>query len=131
MEALRQHIGRSGPGTKGRRERLAKAIGYVENHRDYLNYRDLLARDLNIATGAIEGAVVKHVVGARLDGSGMRWCRQRAEHVLSLRCVVVNGDWDAFCEAAMLRHEALRTWKIPRVTPEGPMMPYKAKKKAA
>ena len=130
MEELRHHIGRSGPGTKGRRERLAKAIGYVENHRDYLNYEELLARDLDIATGAIEGAV-KHVVGARLDGSGMRWCVQRAEHVLSLRCVVVNGDWDAFCEATMLRHEALQTWTIPRITPDGPMKPYEAKKKAA
>lgn len=130
MEELSRHIGRSGPGTKGRRERLAKAIAYVENHRKYLNYKELLARDLDIATGAIEGAV-KHVVGARLDGSGMRWCLQRAEHVLSLRCVVVNGDWEAFCEDAMLQHEGLRTWGIPRVTPDEPMKPYKARKKAA
>jgi len=130
MEELRQHIGRSGPGTKGRRERLAKSIGYVENHRDYMNYEELLARDLDIATGAIEGAV-KHVVGARLDGSGMRWCLERAEHVLSLRCIVVNGDWDAFCEAAMLEHEAMESWQIQRVTPAKPMKPYKAKKKAA
>ena len=54
-----------------------------------------------------------------------------AEHVLSLRSVVVNADWDVFCETVMLRHEDLRTWKIPRVTPHEPMKPYKAKKKAA
>lgn len=130
MKALGQNIGRSGPGTKGRRERLVKAIGYVENHRDFLQYEQLLARDLDIATGAVEGAV-KHVVGARLDGSGMRWCLQRAEHVLSLRCVAVNGDWDAFCEATMAKQEALASWQIPRVTPAKPMDPYKAKKKAA
>ena len=36
------------------------------------------------------------MVGERLDNSGMRWIEERAEAVLLLRCIEVNGDWEAF-----------------------------------
>ena len=77
MRALSTRIGRSGPGTKGRRQRLADSIRYVENHRDLMPYAELIADGLDIATGAVEGAI-KHVSVARLDGSGMRWSPERA-----------------------------------------------------
>ncbi len=130
LEALRPDIGLSGPGTKKRRKHVANAIRYVENNRTRLRYSELPAQDLDIATGAIEGAV-KHVVGARIDGSGMRWCRERPEHILGLRCIAVNGDWDAFCETVMEHHDTLTRWTIPRVTPSQTMTPYQAKRKAA
>ena len=28
----------------------------------------------------------------------MRWIRERAEALLQLRCIEINGDWDAFLE---------------------------------
>lgn len=130
MEALRAGIGKTGPGTKGRRKRLHEAIRYFKNHKHLMPYAELLADGLDIASGAIEGAV-KHVAGARLDGSGMRWSPQRAEHVLALRCVLVNGDWEHFAEAVARQHEALDDWRIPRVTPNKPTVPHKAAKKAA
>ncbi len=46
-------------------------------------------------SGAVEGAV-KHVIGRRLDHGGMRWTKQRAEAVLQLRCIEINGEWDLF-----------------------------------
>jgi hypothetical protein len=130
LEALRTKIGKSGPGTKGRRERLAKAIGYLKGHRDRLRYRELAKMDMDFATGAVEGAV-NHVVGRRLDGSMMRWTRARAEHVLALRCVVVNGLWDHLANAVAVDHARCRDPVIPRITPARRQEPYDAVRKAA
>jgi len=35
-------------------------------------------------------------VGERLDCAGMRWIPGRAEAVLQLRCIEINGDWETF-----------------------------------
>jgi hypothetical protein len=56
----------------------------------------VLRRDLDIGTGVVEGAV-RNLVGLRLDGPGMRWGRDRAEMVLHLRCIVLNGQSNDFC----------------------------------
>ena len=50
---------------------------------------------LEISSGAVEGAV-NYVIARRFDCGGMRWIKERAEHLLQLRCIEVNGDWDAF-----------------------------------
>jgi hypothetical protein len=86
---------KTGPGNKGKRERLAAALRYLEMHRHRLRYAELRKRDIDIGTGAVEGAV-RNLVGLRLDGPGMRWSRDRAECVLHLRCILINGQWSAF-----------------------------------
>ena len=43
----------------------------------------------------IEGAV-RYVIGERMDCSGMRWIPQRAEALLHLRCIELNGEWEQF-----------------------------------
>jgi hypothetical protein len=55
----------------------------------------VIEEDLVIASGIIEGAA-RYVVGERMDCSGMRWIPGRAEALLHLRCVELNGDWDDF-----------------------------------
>jgi hypothetical protein len=84
-----------GPGTKQRREVLRQVIGYLEARVKLMDYGRLRADDLVIATGVVEGAA-RYVVGERLDNSGMRWIEGRAEAVLLLRCIEVNGDWETF-----------------------------------
>jgi hypothetical protein len=86
---------KTGPGNKGKRERLAAALRYLETHRHRLRYAELRKRDIDIGTGVVEGAV-RNLVGLRLDGPGMRWSRDRAECVLHLRCILINGQWPAF-----------------------------------
>jgi hypothetical protein len=130
LRGLRSQIGNSGPGTKGRRERLSKAVAYLDGHRERLRYRELARADMDIATGAVEGAV-NHVVGRRLDGSMMRWGRGRSEHVLALRCVVVNDLWDHFAHDVTEIHGRCRQPVIPRITPDRPQEPYDAVRKAA
>lgn len=119
LEELRAKIGASGPGTKGRRNRVNDAVRYLRNHRQMLPYRTLLAEGLDVATGVMEGAV-KHAVGARLDGSGMQWSPRRAENVLALRLVLINGLWPSFERQAIERHETCDAWVVPRITPKEP-----------
>lgn len=98
--SLEQHLAtipRSGPGNKGKRVRLRRALRYLREHVDRMRYAVLRQADLDIATGAVEGAV-RNLVRMRLDGPGMRWGIDRAERVLHLRCVLLNGQWAAFSE---------------------------------
>ncbi len=54
----------TGPGNKGRRQRLHDARRYLEKRVDKIRYGSLRRRDLVISTGIVEGAV-KHIVGRR------------------------------------------------------------------
>jgi hypothetical protein len=95
LRATLEATPRTGPGNKYRRKVLAKTIAHFEANRHRMRYQHLRRLDLDIATGIVEGAV-RHVIGMRLDGPGMRWGLDRLEHVLHLRCILVNGMWDAF-----------------------------------
>jgi hypothetical protein len=95
LRRLHSEVPTRGPGTKGRRRALTKLIGYVQPRQRMMRYAHWMDQDLVIATGQVEGAV-RHLVGERLDCSGMRWVREKAEAVLHLRCIELNGDWEEF-----------------------------------
>jgi Uncharacterised protein family (UPF0236) len=84
-----------GPGTKARRKALTSLIGYMQPRLKMMRYGKWLKQDLVIASGQVEGAV-RHLVGERLDCSGMRWIQAKAEALLQLRCIELNGDWQTF-----------------------------------
>jgi hypothetical protein len=88
-------IPKTGPGNKGRRKRLLDIMKYLAEHQHRMRYAELRREDIDIGTGAVEGAV-RNLVGIRLDGPGMRWGRDRAEMVLHLRCILLNGQWNDF-----------------------------------
>lgn len=90
-----QAIPKTGPGNKGKRERLEQVIGYVQKHRSRMPYAAFLARDFDIGSGSVEGAV-RNLIRMRLDGPGRRWGRGRSEYILHLRCILLNGQWDDF-----------------------------------
>jgi len=85
----------AGPGSKQKRKVQEQAIKYLAKRVSLMKYGDWREQDLVLASGVVEGAA-RYVIGERLDQSGMRWIVQRAEAVLLLRCIEVNGDWDAF-----------------------------------
>jgi len=98
VSELRERLARippTGPGNKGKRQRLHDVITYIDKRVDRMNYKRLIDEDLEIGSGAVEGAV-KNLIGARFDFGGSRWIRERAEALLQLRCIEANGDWDAF-----------------------------------
>jgi hypothetical protein len=104
LKRRRDAIAKTGPGNKGRRERLRKARTYLKKRVDKIRYGALRRRDLEISTGIVEGAV-KSIVAKRCDHGGMRWIKERAQAVIQLRCIEANGDWAAFEKFA---HDRLR-----------------------
>jgi hypothetical protein len=84
-----------GPGSKQKRKIHGQAIAYLEKRVELMKYGEWREQDLVLASGVVEGAA-RYVIGERLDNSGMRWIVERAESVLLLRCIEVNGDWDDF-----------------------------------
>ena len=85
------------PGKQRTRKRLEKVRNYIDKRVAKMNYKELREQDLEISSGAVEGAV-NYVIAKRFDSGGMRWIKERAEHLLQLRCIEVNGDWDAFIQ---------------------------------
>lgn len=116
LKARLEAVPKTGPGNKGRRKRLADHIKYLDNHAHRMRYHVLRRRDLDIGTGAAEGAV-RNLIAVRFDGPGMRWSRDRAEHLLHLRCIVLNGQWDDFAaHLAKSPHLKLLPAPIPTCT---------------
>jgi hypothetical protein len=85
----------AGPGSKQKRKVHGQALAYLQKRVGLMKYGEWREQDLVLASGVVEGAA-RYVIGERLDNSGMRWIVERAEALLLLRCIEVNGDWDAF-----------------------------------
>lgn len=95
LKKLLEETSQFGPGNKNRRKQTEKTIKYLQDNLDRMDYRYYYESDLELASGAVEGAV-NHVVALRFDHGGMRWIVQRAESLLQLRCILINDDWDDF-----------------------------------
>ena len=83
------------PSRVSQRERLTKIPAYLTKRQSKMDYKRLREQDLEISSGAVEGAV-NYVIAKRFDSGGMRWIKERAEALLQLRCIEVNNDWEAF-----------------------------------
>lgn len=75
--------------------RVEQIHDYLDKRVHLMRYDKLRKRDLEVASGMVEGAV-KHVIAKRFDNGSMRWIRERAEALLQLRCIEINGQWSAF-----------------------------------
>lgn len=114
---------KKGPGNKGKRKRLASVIKYYKKRVHMMDYGALIDQDLEIGSGSVEGAV-KHVIGKRFDYGSMRWIKERAEALLQLRCIEINGDWDSFVafvhdklQEKSTRDNELQALLTPKVSP--------------
>jgi hypothetical protein len=95
-------------------------LSYLEARVKLMDYGRWRADDLVIASGVVEGAA-RYVVGERLDNSGMRGIEERAEAVLLLRCIEVNGDWEAFMRWGQeRRNQELERGKVVRIRSKTP-----------
>jgi len=99
--------------TAAQRKQLLKTAGYFERNLSYMDYHVYLANGWPIASGVIEGAC-RHFVKDRFELSGMRWTQDGAEHLLRLRAVAENDDWDAYhCFRRHQRHVRLYQCPFP------------------
>lgn len=115
LTAARQGIPKTGPGTKAKRDKIVDVSEHLAKNQHRMQYFRLRHDDLDIGSGAVEGAV-RNLVGMRLDGPGMRWSRDRSEHVLHLRCILLNGQWDQFVEYLARRQLRLAAAPTPTRT---------------
>lgn len=106
---------------------MKQGIKYLKKNQDRMPYAELRRDGLDIASGTAEGAV-RQLVGMRLDGPGMRWSPARAEYVLQLRCVVINGMWDDFL--LHLERQA-HSAGLPAIRPVGLGSTHNARRKQA
>lgn len=96
LRRARRSLGR-GKSKARRRKRMLEIITYISKRKEMMCYAELMDEDLEVGSGAVEGAV-KNVIGKRCDQGGMRWIRERVEAVVQLRCIELNGDWNRFIE---------------------------------
>jgi hypothetical protein len=95
LRRLLRVVPSNGPGSKAKRKTLKSVIGFLSRRLNRMRYKEWQSQDLVIGTGQVEGAV-RHLVGERFDCAGMRWVKEKAEALLHLRCIELNGDWHKF-----------------------------------
>lgn len=95
IATLDQRLAQLDPHLTSVRQRLKTIHDYLAKRQTKMNYQRLRQEDLEISSGAVEGAV-RYVIAQRFDCGGMRWIKERAESLLQLRCIEVNNDWEAF-----------------------------------
>jgi hypothetical protein len=91
LEAAAVEVGLS----RGRRHPLTKICNSLRRHQARMHYDEYLAAGYPIASGVIEGAC-RHGVKDRMERAGMHWTVPGAQALLRLRCVALNGEWEAF-----------------------------------
>jgi hypothetical protein len=65
----------------------------------YLRYAEYRRLGLPLGSGITEAAC-KTIYTSRLKLSGMRWKREGAQTILTLRVILLSGTWTATYEAA-------------------------------
>lgn len=94
------------PGGAEAEEAKRLLVGYFEGAAGRTDYPGYRAAGYDIGSGPTEAGC--KVVGARLKGSGMRWCEDGAEEVAALRAVYQSGPafWDGLWDATAKRQAA-------------------------
>jgi len=94
-------------------EELEKAKRYLRRYRRFMNYAEQRGQGCPIGSGIVESAC-KQIVGERMKLSGMRWKRIGAQHVMSLRSILLSQTWqstfirmlEGFSPVVALNHSA-------------------------
>ncbi len=81
---------------------LRRERAYFADNAARMDYPRYVAQQLPIGSGAVE-SLCKTLIQAREKGAGMRWTRQGAQAVATLRAVRASGDWAAFWATHPLR----------------------------
>jgi len=84
--------------SKNTMEKLSDAVTYFANHKHQMDYPAYRKKNFPIGSGVIEAAC-KRLIKQRLCQSGMRWKKEGAAAILSLRSLVLTKSrWRQFWE---------------------------------
>jgi hypothetical protein len=74
---------------------LNKLAGYIQRNREGIWYKEAKEKDISIGSGSADktGDIL---ICRRFKLRGMRWSRTKADNVLNIRILVLNGEWDQF-----------------------------------
>ncbi|HVA90856.1 MAG TPA: ISKra4 family transposase [Chloroflexota bacterium] len=104
------------PRTAEAADEVRRARGYFATHAARMAYPAFRARLFPIGSGAIE-STAKNLIQQRQTLAGMRWTRDGAQQVASLRALQRSGRWTAFWQTQPLRRLRLLVSDPARTTP--------------
>ncbi len=84
--------------SKTRIKALKAEITFFKNNKNMMLYAEFINRGLPIGSGPIEAAA-KTIVKQRMCRSGMRWSRNKGQHILTLRAYARSGCWGQMWDA--------------------------------
>ncbi len=79
---------------------------YLRRYRRFRNYAQMKSLGYSIGSGIVESAC-KQIVSERMKLSGMRWKKQGAQKVISLRSILLSGVWDVAFNKWLLNKPAV------------------------
>jgi hypothetical protein len=89
---------------KRKRERTKiDLLGYIDNHKNHIDYANYIRNNYYIGSGAIESGN-KSVIQARLKQSGMRWNLDSGQFIVSLMAKAKSNLWKTEVEKATFVH---------------------------
>jgi len=74
---------------------LNKLAGYIQRNREGIWYKEAKEKGISIGAGSADKAG-DILICRRMKLRGMRWSRTKADNVLNIRILVLNGEWDEF-----------------------------------
>lgn len=82
-------------------DQARQELGYFTRNRHRMRYPQFRAQGLCVASGVVE-AGCKLTVATRLKRAGMRWTVAGANAIIALRCCILSGRFDDFCQRRAL-----------------------------
>jgi hypothetical protein len=83
---------------KGRRNDLAVETTFFKNNKHLMRYAEFNAKSYPIGSGPVEAAG-KTIIKQRMCRSGMRWNRDRGQHIVTPRTYVKSQQWQPLWDA--------------------------------
>jgi hypothetical protein len=91
IQTLQQIRAELGELTTKQQETLEREIGYFENHKDRMDYKNAKAHDQPLGSGAMESTCAQYQ--CRFKRTGQFWSLQGDEAFLALETLHRNGRW--------------------------------------
>ncbi len=88
-----------------RRKKIATELRYFRKNRRRMRYAEVAAQDLPIGSGVVEAAC-KTLATQRLKRSGMRWCHDGGQAILTLRAAAQSDRFDRSWELLAATYKA-------------------------
>ena len=82
-------------GSKKKLYHLQKLSAYIERNRDGIWYKEAREKGISIGSGSVDKAG-DILICRRMKLRGMRWSRDKADNILNIRILILNGEWDEF-----------------------------------